>query len=101
MPQNVQNPISVLAKFHKCPTSAETTPESQWCHNRVYDVIIGICDDTPFSFKRPHAIDVVNDYSACTNSEDVENEWWGVRIGELCPAHHNAGNKIHFLYILA
>ncbi len=84
MLQSVQNPISILAKSIQCPTKYRNiTIYSLWCHNRVGDVTIRICDDATFSFKGPHAMGVLNDYSASINSGDLETEWWDVRIVEL------------------
>ncbi len=56
---------------------------SLWCQNKVCDVTRWICDDSTFSFKEPHAIDVLNGYSASTNSGDLESEWWGVRANDI------------------
>ncbi len=69
---------------------------SQWHHNRVCDVTSGVYDHITFSFKEPHAISVLNGYSASSNSGDLETEWWGVRM----VANQSAGNNIHFLWIL-
>ncbi len=68
MLQNVQNLIGVLAKSHQCPHKCRNVA------NRVCDITRGVCDDTTFSFKEPHAIGVLNNYSAFTNSGDIETE---------------------------
>ncbi len=56
------------------------SPYCQWHHNRVWDIKRGVCDDTTFCFMEPHAIGVLNGYSASSTYEDLEIEWWGGRM---------------------